>query len=211
MMTIKMNPTDVADVKAMLKRLSGDEPNKAMARAINKTMTGVRTDGTKILSDHYALTASTIRESFKISKASFKDPSGVVSSKGTFIRLIKFGARQTREGVSVKVLKSKPRAVIKHAFIAKVKKNQSEEQVYWRKWSGPRKKPVPGRAYAQMGFKYRFPVKALYGPRIQDYIGDPGIISTLTKMAGDRLSRNMKHEVEYLLGQRSTPLTESES
>lgn len=199
MMSVKLNPKDVDGVKQMLSRLNANETEKALVRTINKTTTGVRTDGTKILSEHYALTASAIRESWKIRKALFRDPVGVVGSQGTFIRLKEFGARQTKTGVSVKVLKKNPRAVVKGAFFATLKNN---EQVYWRKWKGDaRKKPVPGRAYAKLPFAYRFPIKALYGPRIQDYLGDPGIISTLTGLAQNRLSKNMKHEVEYLLGQ----------
>jgi len=198
-MTIRINPKDVADVKAMISNLSSEEANKAMTRAINETLTGVRTDGTKILSDHYALTASAIRESWKIKKATFSDISGVASSEGTFIRLIKFGAKQTKTGVSVKVLKDNPRAVIPHAFIGGLKKGQKAEQVYWRKYTGPRKKAVPGRAYARMPYEYRFPVKALYGPRIQDYLGDPGIIDTVVKLSGERLSKNMRREVDALM------------
>jgi hypothetical protein len=201
MIAIKLNPKDVADVKSMLSKLSNDEANKALSRGVNLTMTGVRTDGTKILSDHYALTASAIRESWKISKSTFRDPTGVVSSRGTFIRLKEFGAHQTKTGVSVKVLKRNPRVVIEHAFIAKVWKRQNEEQVYWRKYHGPRKPNDPRKRYMGLPGKYRFPIKALYGPRLQDYLGDPAIIGMLTKMAGDRLSKNMAHEVNYLLSQ----------
>ena len=197
-MQITINPRDIEDVKRSLAKLSGDEAKKAMSRGINSTLTGVRTDGVGILKDHYALTATEIRASFKITKAAFKDPSGSISSKGTFIRLIKFGARQNTSGVSVKVLKTNPRATIKHAFIAGL---GNKLQVYWRKYKGARKKPVAGRAYARMPFGYRFPIKALYGPRIQDYLGDPGIIGTLQRMAGDRLTKNMAHEVDYLISQ----------
>lgn len=197
-MQITINPRDIEDVKRSLAKLSGDEAKKAMSRGINSTLTGVRTDGVKILKDHYALTATAIRKSWSIRKAAFKDPSGSISSKGTFIRLIEFGARQNTSGVSVKVLQTNPRATIKHAFIAKF---GTKDQVYWRKYKGARKKPVAGRAYARMPFGYRFPIKALYGPRIQDYLGDPGIIGTLQRMAGDRLTKNMAHEVDYLISQ----------
>lgn len=198
-MQISLNPKDVAEVKGMLSQLSSQDANKAMMRGINDTLPGVRTDGTKILSDHYALTASAIRESWRVTKCSFRDLTGVASSSGTFIRLIKFGAKQTPTGVSVKVLQKNPRSVITHAFIGRSKKGQRAEQVYWRKYTGPRKKPVPGRAYAKMPMGYRFPVKALYGPRIQDYLGDPAIIGTLTKLAGERLSKNMEREVNAIL------------
>jgi len=198
---VHVNPRDVEGVRAMLAHIGGDEAEKASVRAINRTMTGVRTDGIRILSEHYALTASAIRESWHISRARFRDPCGVVGSRGTFIRLSKFGARQTKTGVSVKVLRRNPRAVVAHAFIARVKSGQRDDQVYWRQYKGPRKRAVTGRAYARMPFEYRFPVKALYGPRIQDHLGDPAIIEKLTRMAGERLSKDMKHEVEYLLSQ----------
>ena len=206
MISAHMDYRDVADVKEMLKKLSRDESRKAMARGINKTMTGVRTDGTKILTERYALTATEIRKSWKIKKAPFKNPHGVVSSKGTFIRLIKFGARPSRTGVSVKVLRGGARKVIKHAYIGHAKKGQRLEQVYRRKWDivwpSSHKKPVnKKRAYAKLPLEYRFPVEALYGPRLQDHLGDGNIFKVLTKMAGDRLLKNMKHEVEYLLSQ----------
>lgn len=195
---IRINPKDIDDVKKTLARLSGDEANKAMVRGINKTLTGVRTDGVKILKEHYALTATAIRKSWSIRKAAFKDPYAAVSSKGAFIRLYEFGAKQNSTGVSVKVLQKNPRATIEHAFIAKL---GAKPQVYWRKYKGARKKPVAGRAYARMPRGYRFPIKALYGPRIQDYLGDSNIIGTLQKMAGERLTKNMEREVNYLLSQ----------
>jgi len=214
---IVINPKDRAEVKALLNRLGKDEAKKAMVRGINSTMTGVRTDGVKILSDHYALTASAIRESWKIRKAQFRDPSGVVSTQGTFIRLVKFGARQTKAGVSVKVLKKNPRAVIAHAFITKIKRGQSQDQVYWRKYKGASVKQNKSEmAIGRSGYvfnrktgryfpvwalprRYRFPIKALYGPRIQDHLSDPQVMRTLEKMAGDRLTKNMKREVEAIL------------
>jgi len=208
MISIKLNPADVEGVNQMLLKLTAAETRKAMVRTINRTMTGVRTDGTKILYDHYALTATVIRDSWKIRKALFQNPSGVVSTQGTFIRLINFGALQKPTGVSVKVLRSNPRATIAHAFIGKNRSDQKTAQVYWRKWKDFRKRPVSGRAYAKMPFEYRFPLEALYGPRIQDYLADPGNISTLTGLTGDRLIKNMTHEVDYLLGLRADNLGE---
>lgn len=196
MITITINPTDAEDVRNMLSRLGADEANTAMVRSVNTTMDGVRTDGTAILKDHFALTATAIRASFKINKAKFRDPSGVVSCSGTFIRLKEFNARPTLKGVTVKILTSSTRALVAHAFFAKL---GAEEQVYWRRYKGPRKAWVRSRKYGQLPFDYRFPMKSLYGPRIQDYLGDPLIFETLTRMAGERLSKNMEHEVEYLL------------
>ncbi len=197
MITVKLNPKDVEGIKSMLSKLTRDEADAALVRGINTTMTGVRTDGTKILYDHYALTATAIRASWNISKARFRDPSGVISCQGTFIRLKEFGAIANKAGVSVKVLRENPRKTIKHAFFAKLKQN---DQVYWRKYNGPRSKMVANKGYyANLPFQYRFPVEALYGPRIQDYLGDPQIIGTLENMAGERISKNMEREIDAIL------------
>jgi hypothetical protein len=203
---IKIDPKELASVRELLSKLNGEEVSKAQQRCINTTMVGVRTDGVKILTDQYALTASAIRNTWKISKASFRDSAGstknsygVVSSTGMFIRLKEFGAQQTKTGVSVKVLKKNPRAVIRGAFFATLGYKQGE-QVYWRVYHNPQKQPVKNRGYyANLPLFYRFPVKALYGPRIQDYLGDPGIIDMLTKSAGERLEKNMAHEVDRIL------------
>ena len=220
-MNVRINPQDIEEVKQMLKKLSGDELAKANSRGINKTLDGVKTDGVKMLTGYYALTASAIRESYKIRKGSFKNPTGVVSSKGTFIRLIKYGAKQTNEGVSVRVLKSSGRKIVKHAYIGKVRSDQKSEQVYRRKyhdeknggktskinkmagkvgyvWSPKQNRYFPAR---WMPEEYRLPVKALYGPRIQDYLSDPVHFDVLKKLAGERLMKNMRHEVEYLISQ----------
>lgn len=63
-------------------------------------------------------------------------------------------------------------------------------------WSEKQNRYIPAKWLPE---DYRLPVRALYGPRIQDYISDPVHMALLSKMAGDRLIKNMQHEVEYLL------------
>ena len=48
---------------------------------------------------------------------------------------------------------------------------------------------------------YRWPVRALYGPRIQDHLTVPTIAAQLMKKAGERLIKNMTHEVDFMLTQ----------
>lgn len=218
-LTIKIDEKDFAQVRAALNKLSGDEMVKAQVRGINKTSDGVQTDGVKMLTEYYALTASEIRASWKIKKAAFKNPSAVVSTAGTFIRLMKYGAKQTNAGVSVRVLKSSGRKVVEHAYIGRVRSDQKNDQVYRRKyrdegkggktskinkmagkvgyvWSNKYNRYIPAKWLPN---EYRLPLKALYGPRIQDYLADPVHIALLEKLAGERLIKNMTHEVDYLL------------
>lgn len=218
-LTIKIDEKDFASVRAALNTLTGDEMVKAQVRGFNKTSEGVRTDGVKMLTEYYALTASEIRASWKIKKAAFKNPSAVVSTAGTFIRLMKYGAKQTNAGVSVRVLKSSGRKVVEHAYIGRVRSDQKNDQVYRRKyrdegkggktskinkmagkvgyvWSNKYNRYIPAKWLPN---EYRLPLKALYGPRIQDYLADPVHIALLEKLAGERLIKNMTHEVDYLL------------
>ncbi len=220
--SIQVDQRDVAEVKRMLSGISGKNARAACSRGINKTMTGVRNDGTSILSSRYALSASYIRNTWKISNSAMRDMHGVVSTCGTWLRLIKFGARQEIAGVSVKILKSEGRKIIQHAFMGRIKGNQKTDQVYRRKYHdenhGKSTATQQTAMMNQMGYVWssrakrwiaakslpsnlRFPVRALYGPRIQDYLADPEIAATLSKMAGDRLTKNMEHEIEYLLTQ----------
>lgn len=217
----------MAEIKKMLQQLSGDETRTAMVRGLNKTMDGTRTDGTKILTDKYALTATAIRKTFNVRKCAFRDPNGAVSSKGTFLRLKEFGAKQNDSGVSVKILKKNPRKTIQHAFMAKLRSGQGQEQAYRRIWHDEKHASQTSILQKQMARKgyvwsyrqrrwipakwldkyqatgdlgdYRLPIRALYGPRIQDYLGDANVMSVLLRLSGERLKKNMAHEVEYLL------------
>ena len=227
LLNIRINPREIEEIKEMMKSLKGDEIKKVQVRAINKTTVGVRTDGVKMLTDYYALPSTAIRESWSISKAAFKSPVAAVSSKGAFIRLMKYGAKQVNSGVSVKVLKKGARKIVKHAFIGKLIPGQSQDQVYRREWhnnkrggnisaaaqamarkgyiwSKRQKRYIPAKwmeIFAQTGeySEYRNPVNALYGPRIQDYLADSTHYDVLLKLAGERLTKNMKHEIDYIL------------
>lgn len=222
-----MNAQDVDEVKRALAQLKGNEPKKALSRGINKTMTGVRTDGVKMLTEYYALTAKKIRESWKINPCRINTPSGDVSTRGSYINLIEYGAKQTPSGVSVKVLKKSGRKTVMHAFIGKIKSSQNAAQVYRRKWqdkneathatplqqamamkgfiwSKRQKRWIPAKwmdnYYQNTGeFRYRFPVRSLYGPRVQDFLADEQHFLILKKMADERLRVNVAHEVDYLL------------
>jgi len=225
-MSVRIDAESMRQVQDMLMLLGSDEVPKAQARGINKTMTGVRTDGVKMMTERYALTASEIRDSWKINTCKISDPSGDVSTKGVPIRLMKFGAKQVSTGVSVKVLKTEGRKIVKGAFIGKINKGQNEDQVYIRQWkfdnpggssnagtgqmnmkgyiwSKKYNRYIPAKWMEQFQntgeFKYRFPVKALYGPRIQN-IFDTEKFKILMDMAEVRLFKNIDHEVNYLLG-----------
>jgi len=223
-----MNVRDVAELKRTLDKLSGEEQKKAMMRGINKTMDGVKTDGVKMMSQYYALTAAKIRESWKANKCSVTNLSGSVFSRGSYLNLKEYSAQQTPSGVTVKILKNSGRKTVMHAFIGKIKSNQKADQVYRRVWYDEKhtsrqtglnagmmnmhgyiwskrlKRYIPAKwmeTFAMTGehSKYRWKVRSLYGPRVQDYIADDNHFEILKRMTDERLGKNMDHEVKYLL------------
>lgn len=197
-MTIEINQRDLDEVYALLQYVKGGA-ERAIQRAINKTLPGVRTDGTQILYDHYNLTKKAIRGSFQVFKAGRGRLSGAVVTKGESQNLIEFGAKAVKAGVSVKVLRGKPRSVVPGAFIITIK--SGKKIVVDRKWAGA-KRPVKKIAYAALPRQYRYPIKGLFGPRIQDYLGDMERHIGWQQKAATRLEKNIQHEAEFLIHQK---------
>ena len=117
--------TNFPDVQRAIDGLRTDIADKVTARAVNRTVEQARTAMVKEIRTTYAVTASYVRERLRIKRASFKAGQFGISAeliggdgKRRAANVIAFGARQTLRGISIKVRRDKPRAVIKGAFIA---------------------------------------------------------------------------------------------
>lgn len=170
----------LADIKA--------GPRTVTVRATNKTLAGVRTDAVAEVYKDLNLTKARIRKDFKISRASAAGPSGRVTATGTPVGLASFsGTAQRAKGTSVKVKRGGRRSIIRHAFVAEIKKAKN---VWWRalKHGGP-----PGKRVA------RLPIDRLTGPRIEDILAKPAVMGVVMAKAGDRFAKNIDHETDYML------------
>jgi hypothetical protein len=197
--TIVLDKDDLDDVVSVLKGIKGGA-NKAIRLSINKGLTGVRTDMVRETRNVLNVKAKTVRQSIFLKKASAGSMSAYARSTGKPLNLFHFGAKQNKKGVSVKVLKDLARQTIEHAFIAKL--SQSGPGVYWRKktqYVGTKKKTKTDRAYAAMPWKYRFPIEALTGPRIQDVMGRPDVIQKIEEGARVRVRKELDHQVQKIL------------
>jgi len=168
------------------KLLSGikDGSRKAIVRALNKTVGtssgGVQSDAVKKVAEEFNLTQKAIKRDFVIKKANYSDLSAYVRAKGKPVSLGRFvRTRQTLKGVSVLVKKAKPRTIIRHAFIPKLK--SGHVGVFWR--TG----------------KSRFPIEQKFGPRIEDIFSNKEVMEPILQKAQERLDKNFNHEVEFLL------------
>ena len=105
MLTIQADEAKIERVK----RILGAFPRKApmvMARAINKITVGARAEIVRGIAAEIAVKQSELRaRNVRVSKASYTRWSARVRVTGRRIPLKKFGARQTRRGVTYRIRK----------------------------------------------------------------------------------------------------------
>jgi len=200
-MQVNISQRDILDIEAALLGIRNGA-TRALTRAINRTLAGVRTDKTNEAAKVLNLKKTDIRNAVRINRATWSNMAASVRRTGKPVPLAKFkGTRQVRRGVSVLVKIGGQRTVLPHAFIATMR--SGHVGVFWRKddtWVGyADRSSLPPRAYGRLPEHYRLPIKELYGPRVEDILSDPDVMERLIEMADDRLQRNLDHEVNYLI------------
>ena len=197
MIVIKMNPDDMAKVQSMLAEIK-NAGSKVISRAINKTLTGVKTDASTEIRSVITAKKSAVDGTFQITKATVTDLRGVFASSGRPLPLMDYSARQTKKGVSVQVKKTGTRTVIAGTFISTMK--SGHKGVFWRQWHGGKRSPKKKIAYARLPKMYRMPIEERFGPRIPDYLGDKGpVMGRLLAKTDERLHKNMASELNFEL------------
>jgi hypothetical protein len=204
MTAVQINQADVTAVRNMLGDLA-DKYKSVMTTSINKTLTTARTQATARIANEINLKSSRIKKDFSIKKANYGDISGSLKATGEPVGLINFGANQTQRGVSVKVLKSSSRALIKHAYIAA---RGSKEHVYWRKnrMHGTGKWPVGKKAVANWSAiapRFKRPVERLTGPRIEDIFAKSEVLDPVTIQAQHVYLLNVENKIDEVIRRHS--------
>jgi len=193
--SIKINEGDLQRVQNMLDDFVGI-PDRVTVRALNKTLTGVRTDASAAIREIITAKKAAVDETFKLEKASTGNLRAAISSIGKPLALIDYSSRQTAKGVSVQVRKDRSRKVVSAAFIAKM--NSSHQGVFWREYHGSSKKPKNADlTYGQLPRSYRLKIKERFGPRVPDIMGNEPVMKTILAQAEKRLHDNLEHETDY--------------
>ena len=181
------------DVKAMVSGIKNGY-KKAVVTAINKTVATTKVQAKARIGNELNLKASRIEKDLSVQKANYSKISGAVIAKGEPVGLINFSARQTQKGTSIKVLRSSPRTLLKHAYIATGRGTSTKEHVFWRKTRMLGKKFPVGKiskaAWPKLPEKFRMPAERLTGPRIEDIFAKTKVISPLTIQANFLLLKN---------------------
>ncbi len=192
---IKLNPTDVANVKKMLWAVEEKVP-VVLSRSINKTLDGVKTDASTEIRAVITAKKSMVDKTFKTMKSTPKFLSARFESRGRPLPLIEYSARQTAKGVSVQVKRQEARKVIAGTFIATMK--SGHKGVFWREWHAAERKPKDKRmAYSKLPKRYRLPIEQRFGPRVPDILENMPVMNAVLSKADDRLHKNIEHELSF--------------
>lgn len=209
---IKINEDDLRKVKQTFAEMEKIGV-RVMVRALNKTLSGVKTDSSAAIREVVTAKKAAVDETFKISRATDANLSARIASTGKPVALVNFSTRETQKGVSVQVRKDRPRKVIPDTFKAKMK--SGHEGVFWREWHGQKTaKTKHSQSIAMAGYiwserqncyipaawlkkEYRFEIKERFGPRVPDIMGNEPVMKDILAKAGDRLHNNLQHETDY--------------
>jgi len=168
---------------------------KAVARTLNRLATQARTQFVREIRGVYNVRAADVRKAIGIKqRATSAEPTSVLEASGRPVSLAHFGARQTRTGVSFKVLKRGARKRMRSAFILQ---RGGGPVVFARgRYSGGR------LVYAAKA--PRLPIQKLFGPAIPSMFSNREVNRVMTRFVANNFGPRFTHELLFARGQAGT-------
>jgi hypothetical protein len=162
-----------------------EKAKKAMVRAINRAVEGARTDAVKKVCEAYVIKPSDVRKTIVIARANSRKMEARIISTGRPIPLMKFKVNPKKPGDRKKIViagvKMGTAAQMPHSFIAQMKSGHIG--VFSRATGAP-----------------RLPIEQKYGPSVPQMMGNKDVIDFIEKRARERLDKELRHQIAYLLG-----------
>jgi hypothetical protein len=211
--TVKLDEAKLQEITDLLGYV-GENSNKALCRAINKSLSGAKTDSAKEIYQVLNLAQKRIKENMQIKRATYKNLNAKLWSTGESIPLIDYGATGVKSGgITVKIKKNQGKKSIRGAFVARMK--SGHVGIFWRTEGPGSHRPsaeigagIPiGQVGPETYFTFpgiwpeerRLPILELKGTKVEDVFGDS--MDAIQDKVNDRFSKNLDHEVTYLLRQ----------
>lgn len=184
MESISIDSADIERAKDDLNRLTNEMPHVAV-RALNKAMTGVKTDMVAIIRERYNYKAAALRKRISITKANRQNIRGIVQSKGGAVHLTDIaGTRQTKKGITVDVRKDTGRQLIPRAFL----QMSGGKKIAYRRVGDP-----PGQIAKLVG---RYPIQAITTAHPEVLYNAPDNWARVSQASADRLDTNIQREID---------------
>lgn len=174
LIAIDINTREIGRLADLLRQAAKIEP-AAVARALNRTAEESRTAVSRALVAQTGLKYGEVRKALSLWRASSGSLLAAIVARGSYVPLVKFGARQTGKGVSAAPWAH--RRVFPSTFLI-------------RRY---------GNVYARVG-KPRFPLHKLYGPAIPKELPKDQSRETFYAVAPAALAKRLDHELGRLFG-----------
>ena len=190
---------DDSDVKRKLKKLKNVQNGapKAMMRALNRTVTGMKTDAGKAVAGNYIVKQKDVKEKLVTEKASMGDLSITLRSTGRPMRMVKFKTKANRRpgkkgGATVfaKVAKGGPGGHT-GAFMATMANGVSGAFVRTGNFQTAGKGRYKGQEKEM--------IRQLHGPGVVQMLDNKITREAVQTKATERFYKELDHQVDYLL------------
>ncbi len=180
---------DIRDAQSLLRHIpKGAE--KALTRAVNKTLTGTRAEAVRQVRGKFIVKAQTVRDTMDVRRASYTKPRGFLVSRGSPLSLMRFKVTpQSPRSTRGKSVQSRPRirlsvtkgkqAPLQRAFLARM---NSGVGVFQRRGRGR-----------------NVPLKKKFGPSVPQMLHHDRIAEEIETTAAERMKKELDHQVAYLL------------
>jgi len=183
--------SNVSSIALELRAAAQDMRDTALVRALNKMGQQVITTASKeIRKAGYNLKASDIKKALSLKRATQSSKVATVTASGRPVPLIKYGAKQTSQGVTVSVLHG--RKLIPGAFIATMPTGHTGVFVL-QPGGKHRKFKKAGRSSW-----HQLPIRELFGPGIPDAAANAGVRSAVEALVVEKFPRILEHEHAWL-------------
>jgi hypothetical protein len=172
--------TNFSEVNRQLDQLRSDLVDRALVRALNRTIDWARAEMSRRIRAEYNIKAGKVNSELRVEHATFghgrRQVTLFVPAGKRSLNLIHFNARQTKRGVSVLVKKGGARKVIPGAFIANDNKT----------------------VFKRVG-KSRLPIKALQTIDVPQMFNTERIRRSVESQLPEKFKKNFEHEASYYI------------
>jgi hypothetical protein len=167
---------------ASLQKLTrlGQRFPKAGRSALNKLGRSTRSFISSEIRQTYNIKKSDLDPTIKVFPARGQDLQVILRATGSRIKLLLFGARQNRSGITVTV-KKKKRRIIKGGFIATMP--SGHENVFLRRGES------------------RLPIRSLFGPSVVQLFSSGYMRGRVQDFVHERLGTILRQELKHFLSQ----------
>jgi len=181
MFEIRYDDKKIKQLERELQDFPKNSLPKVMSRALNRTATEARTKTSRMLAGEIGIKIGDVRKRITMSRASYRRWRSSIKISRRRIPLIRFGAKQTKKGVTYK--KDRKRVLISHAFITTMASGHTG--VFKRKFSS------------------RLPISELRGPSLgQVYVNAQDAANQIHRESLSRLEKNIHDQVQLILRRR---------